>query len=54
MEFWGFRMLNLLKFYIFIITLLHFLFGVLSWPYLNSEYRSSNFLIYHESMTVKM
>ena len=54
MEFWGFKMLILLKFYLFISRLLHFLFYVSS-SHSNSEnHLDCNFQNFYESMTNMM
>ena len=54
MEFWALKMLILLKFHLFISSLLDFLFCVLFSSRSNSENHSCNCLKFYESMTNMM
>ena len=54
MEFWALKMLILLKFHLFISSLLDFLFCVLFSSRSNSENHSCNFLKFYESTTNMM
>ena len=54
MEFWALKMLKLLKFHLFIRSLLDFLFCVLFSSLSNSENHSCNFLKFYESTTNMM
>ena len=54
MEFWALKMLILLKFHLFISSLLDFLFSVLFSSRSNSENHSCNFMKFYESTTNMM